>query len=115
MIVAEHVKSAVHYQSQQFLSRADSLSLCVVPSDLRANIHVADHRSPASDPPESERYHVGCSMVAEVAAIKTRDCRAADECDREHCILHALGAQSGGGRLSYQRARHSEATHAGRN
>src|SRR5687767_4117571 len=72
MVVPEDVQSAVHHQSQHFLTNGYLLSLRVVASDLRANVDVSDHCTTLSGPFKAKRDHVSRTMMAEVAAIQLR-------------------------------------------
>jgi len=90
VIVAEHMKRAVHYKSKQLFSSPDALSPGVLAGNLGANIHVADHRSATSHPLQPEGDDVGCTVVTEVAFVETRHRGASDERDREHRIPYAF-------------------------
>ena len=59
MIMAEHMKRAVHYKSEQLFSSPDALSPGVLASDLGANIHVTDNRSATTNSAEPEGDHAG--------------------------------------------------------
>ena len=72
MIVAKNVKRAVDYKAQQLLSSRYALGLGIFPCDLGADIDVPNYGAASTNPAEAERYHVGRTMVPEVAMVQMR-------------------------------------------
>src|SRR4051794_41434873 len=75
MVVAEYVKRTVHYKSEQLFSGPDALAPSVPAGDFGTNIHVANDSSAPPGSTQTERDHVGRTMMPEVAAASSRGCR----------------------------------------
>jgi hypothetical protein len=70
VIVTKNVKRAVDYEAQQLLSSRYVLSVGVFPRNLSANVDIPHYGAAFPNPAESERNHVGRSMVPEVAMVQ---------------------------------------------
>src|SRR3954469_6544604 len=66
MVVAKHMKGAVHDKSQELLLRRNSLPPCVCPRNLGTDVDVTDGCSATALTSKRERYHVGRPVMTEV-------------------------------------------------
>jgi hypothetical protein len=82
MIVAKNVKRAVDYKPQQLLSSRYALGFGIFPCDLGADIDVPNYGAAPANPAEAERYHVGRTVVPEVAMVQMRYRGPPDERNR---------------------------------
>jgi hypothetical protein len=79
MVLAENVERPVNNESQQLLTGRDPLCARILARDFGADVNVANHRAALPRAIEPERYHVGRSMVPEVATIELGHCGSPDE------------------------------------
>jgi hypothetical protein len=82
MIVTKNVKRAMDYKAQQLLSSRYALGFGIFPCDLGADIDVPNYCAASPNPAEAERYHVGRTVVPEVATVQMRYRGAPDERNR---------------------------------
>jgi len=63
MIVAHDVKRSVDDEAQQLLASGYPLAPGVLAGDFDADVDVTNHDATLSGAPETERYHVGWTVV----------------------------------------------------
>lgn len=61
--MAKNVERSVDYKSQQLLASRYAPGFGVFPCDFGADVDVSYYGTPSSDPAESERNHVGWTVV----------------------------------------------------
>jgi hypothetical protein len=82
MIVAKNVERPMDYKSQQLLASRYAQGFGVFPCDFDADVDVSYNGTPSPDPAESERNHVGWTVVPEVTMVKLRHCCSPNERNR---------------------------------
>jgi len=82
MIVTKNVERSVDYKSQQLFAGRYALGFGVFPCDFGADVDVSYYGTPFPDAAESERNHVGWTVVPEVAMVKLRHCSPPNERNR---------------------------------
>ena len=80
--MAKNVERSVDYKSQQLLASRYAPGLGVFPCDFGADVDVSYYGTPSPDPAESERNHVGWTVMPEVAMVKLRHCSSPNERNR---------------------------------
>ena len=93
MVVAEHVQSAVHDESDDLLAQRYAQRVCGTARHVRRDVDVADERRAAAGLPVGKRDDVGIPVAAQVRAIEAADGAILHERDREQHVAAPLSAQ----------------------
>ena len=80
--MAKNVERSMDHKSQQLLASRYALGFGVFPGDFGADVDVSHYGTPSPDPAESERNHVGWTVVSKVAMVKLRHCSSPNERNR---------------------------------